>query len=333
MDFFDELENMAANTVDTHIEGPEFDNPDTVKGWQELFSYSYFEATEIIKQRRADLTRKRISDSLWHLVQPQAEADGFDREAYAHMLELGGASKKLVPTQIALSSSQARAVYLVKLEGLLDTSKKVQIAGSLMKTPDQLQGTGDDGDANFCQIDGTTKLTIEQWCSRQGHKAVFVRITKAYKELSDDSIYPTLGKDATLPQYRPQDAHLVEKSLNDFLPAQQQYPVWYFFYGTLADLPRLKSILSLDESSDPILYPACLIGGKFQTWGGGKYNALVDAPYGGRVEGSAYQVITEEHEDLLSLYETDAYEIVRCDLSICNEVVPGCTFRFIGQID
>jgi len=31
MDFFDELENMAANTVDAHIEGPEFDDPDIVK--------------------------------------------------------------------------------------------------------------------------------------------------------------------------------------------------------------------------------------------------------------------------------------------------------------
>lgn len=154
-------------------------------------------------------------------MQPQAKADGYDREAYAHMLELGGASKKSVPTQIALFSSQARAVYLIKLKGPLDTPKKAQIAGGLMKTPDQLQGTGDDRDARFCQIDRTTKLAVKQWCSRQGHKAVFVRITKAYKELSDDSIYPTLGKDATLPQNRSQDAHLVKTSLNDFLLAQQ----------------------------------------------------------------------------------------------------------------
>ena len=71
-----------------------------------------------------------------------------------------------------------------------------------------------------------------------------------------------------------------------------------------------------------------------KTWGGGKYNALIDDPCGnGRVLGSAYKVMSKEHEDFLRLYETDAYEVVRCDISIDTAIVPGCTFRYIGELD
>jgi hypothetical protein len=54
------------------------DNPsaETIKRWQELFFYSHSEAVELIKQRRADFTRKRVADTHWTLVQAQMEDKG-----------------------------------------------------------------------------------------------------------------------------------------------------------------------------------------------------------------------------------------------------------------
>ena len=70
-----------------------------------------------------------------------------------------------------------------------------------------------------------------------------------------------------------------------------------------------------------------------KTWGMGKYNALVDGPETKYVRGSAYLVRSEEHEDRLRKYETEAYEVVRCLIEIDDTIVQGCTFRFIGEAD
>ncbi|RDL41402.1 uncharacterized protein BP5553_01381 [Venustampulla echinocandica] len=322
---------MAANAAQPEEISDEL-SLKTIKQWQQLFGYSHMEAAELIKERRADFTRKRVSDSHWALVQSQMEPQWCDREAYEHMLELGGKAKKST-AQAKLSPAQARAVYILKLEGALDTPAKVEAAGGLRKIPQVFQGTGDDGDAAFCQVDGATKLEIESWVlGKKGlnFKPTFVRITKAFKELSPGSLYPTLGQDATLPHHRP--LHLFEAAPTA-LPAQDQYPVWYFFYGTLADVTKLASVLSLPEGSTPLLHPATITNGKMQTWGAGKYNALVDGPEESRVTGSAFLVMTKEHEDFLRLYETDAYEVVRCTISMDSAQVPGCTFRYIGMTD
>lgn len=61
----------------------------------------------------------------------------------------------------------------------------------------------------------------------------------AAKDFSADSIHPTLGKDCTMPQHR-------LGSDTDSLPHQSQYPVFYFFYGTLAD----PIVLPKSEDSD-----------------------------------------------------------------------------------
>ena len=219
------------------------------------------------------------------MIQAQAELDGYDREAYEHMLEHGGASAKSTITQAILSPTQLRAMYLVRLEGPIDTPNKIRIAGDLTKIPDTLNGTGEEEDSQFCQVDATAKHAIEQWCFAIGFKSTFVRITKAHKELSDTSIYSTLGRDATLPQNRFQDIQIIKPNNDDcFTPAPGQYPVWYFFYGTLAEIPRLRSVLSLGENTTPLLHPASVTGGKMKTWGGGKYNALIDDPCGnGRI--------------------------------------------------
>ncbi|RDW85448.1 hypothetical protein BP5796_03773 [Coleophoma crateriformis] len=166
--------------------------------------------SELIWRHRTDLSRKQVGDAHWTIVRGQMESRGYDREAYEHKFELGTPMLKKSTSRSDISSLQARAIYLLKLEGALDTPKKVQEAGNLIRLPETLQGTGEDGDATFCQVDGRTKLEIDDWVSRQDLKfqPVFIRVKMAYKELSNESIYPTLGQDSTLPQYRPQEAHL-----------------------------------------------------------------------------------------------------------------------------
>jgi len=73
--------------------------------------------------------------------------------------------------------------------------------------------------------------------------------------------------------------------------------------------------------------------GKIGTWGG-KYKALVDNP-GTCVEGCAYEVVSQEQEDALRVYETAKYEVVRveimCRMNFRARFVRGLTFRFAGE--
>ena len=140
--------------------------------------------------------------------------------------------------------------------------------------------------------------------------------SKARKDLCDSSVYPTLGQDnddTTLFQYHP------------LMPRQEEYPVWYFFYGTLGDAEQLSWVLGLDEV--PILHLAKILGGVVK-WAG-LYKALVDGPETAEVEGWAYLVKTEEQEDDLRFYETANYEVVRCGIIMEGGTVDGCTFRFV----
>jgi hypothetical protein len=302
MDLFDELENLVVTvTYDEPEQDPaSYDlTQGTIKMWQERFGYRYEEAAELLQISR---TAKKPSAS---------------------------------SQQTILSPAQTRTIYFLKLEGPISTPQKVQNVANLSTIPESHQGSGEEGDAVFCKVDGRTKKTIEDWSSTQteiNFRPLFVPEGKAYKEFSPHSLYPTLGKDTTLPQYRPQDPHLLGTAPS-FGQAHDDFPVWYFFYGTLADIPKLQSLLLLPEEEQPVLYEASVIGGKVETWGNGKYNALVNGPETRCVKGSAYQVMTEEHEDALRKYETSAYEVVRCLIKVGGTTVEGCTFRFVGQID
>ena len=273
-------------------------NKGTIKMWQDHFGYTYEHAVAMIRFTK-------------------------------------NANKPSSTQQVILSPAKAWATYLLKLDSPLTTPAKVQITANLPAIPELYQGTSDEGGSLFCKVDGRTKLAIENWLSIQNgikRRPLFVPIGAAYKELSPNSLYPTLGKDFTLPQFRPQDAQLltIEPS---FGPAQDQYPVWYFFYGTLASIPTLCSLQSLSKEEVPILHKARLQGGRMKTWGMGKYNALIDGLETNYVRGSAYLVKSEEHEDRLRKYKTEAYEVVRCLIEIDDTIVQGCTFRFIGEAD
>lgn len=114
-------------------------------------------------------------------------------------------------------------------------------------------------------------------------------------------------------------------------PAQHEYPVWYFFYGSLADHGILSRVLGVSGDC-PVLEPASVAGGIIKSWGG-KYKALVDGPKTACVGGWAYQVQTKECEEALLFYETDKYEVVRCTIAMDGgmEELKGCTFRFVDS--
>jgi hypothetical protein len=302
MDLCDELENLAITAT---FEEPEQNavscdpTQGTIRMWQERFGYTYEEAAE--RLQIISIAKKQSA----------------------------------VTRQETLLPAQARTIYALKLEGPISTPQKVQIVANLSTIPKSYYGSGEEGDAVFCKIDGKAEKAIEHWLFMQtevNFGPLFVPEGKAYKELCSGSLYPTLGKDATLPQYRPQDPHLLDTTPS-FGRAHDQFPVWYFFYGTLANIPKLQSLLSLPEDEKPVLHEASVMGGKMETWSNGKYNALIDGPENRCVKGLAYQVMSEEHEDALRKYETSVYEVVRCLIKIGGATVEGCTFRFVGQPD
>ena len=321
MDVFEELENMAANAAEELESEPD---EEEIARWQQLFSYTYSEALEQIMNQRNDYSRCKVSDDLWALVKPQMEAQGYSREAYEHTLKTEGRQNT------SITASQASATYLILLRGVLDTPEKIQAAAKLPEPPLAVQASSETKteDSLFCRIDSNTKQALETWLSHQNptFKPLFVRVSKAKKDLAATTIHPTLGIDSTLPQYRLSFSHRTHSPT----PLQDEYPVWYFFYGTLADRSILTRLLSLSEAEHPLLIPATISRGVVRKWQH-KYNALVDGASTDYVHGSAYKVTTEEREEALLFYETEMYEVVRCAIVMEGGVVEGLTFRFVGS--
>lgn len=116
---------------------------------------------------------------------------------------------------------------MVKMEGPLGDAERIQRGARLAKVLDVVKGIGEEGEGRFYVVDGDAKAAIEEWLVREriSYRPVFVHVPKARKEHLDSSVYSTLGMEATLPQYRLQHQGM------EFLTAQDEYPVWYFFYG------------------------------------------------------------------------------------------------------
>jgi hypothetical protein len=325
MDLFDELEKMALNAASDLSDGLKALSKDTIFRWEKLFGYSHADAVGMIERHRGNLSRKRVSDEHWEIVREEREAQGYDREAYEHDLEIGGRSLKSTQAKVEGSRGDVRQreKYIVKLEEDL-TVEVIQKVSRLKQALEIVKGSGEDGDARFCVVDWGTRQALLDHFSETRFRPTVVRITRpAEKAFSSDSRYPTLGLDTTLPQHR------CSERGGPFRPAQDEYPVWYFFYGTLTDSTVLTRHLLLNE--EPVLYHATVTGGLLENWGG-KYRALVDGPENATVQGLAYQVMTREHEDALRTYETDKYEVVRCGIEIEGRWVQGCTFRFVEKI-
>lgn len=344
MDLFAELESMVVNAADDDSAAFK-PSEDETQRWQTLFSYSYSEAIEQIKNQKGDYSRPRISDDHWDLVRPEKEAQGFSQDAYEHWMQMGGQSAYLhgETKQVDIPASQANSSpYLILLEGILSTPNTIQDAANLSDPPPTIQAASETQDATFCKIDGTIKQSIETWLSQQKStfKPTFIRISKAKKDLDPNSIYPTLGLESTLPQHRfCSDLSLNANPTQSRIHSngtgrpvlQDEYPAWYFFYGTLADPDVLTRLLSPSEAGPPTLVRASVSVGLIKSWAG-RYKALVDGASTDHVDGSAYEVTSREQEDILLTYETENYAVVRCAITMASKTVQGLTFRFVGSL-
>ncbi|KAF2963944.1 hypothetical protein GQX73_g9620 [Xylaria multiplex] len=275
-------------------------------------------ALQEIKNHRSDVSRPRVSEAHWEIVRAEKEAQGFNKEAY----EYSATFKTREPLKIQTVAHNKN--YLLRLEGPIDSVEVVKLAAQLNHKPPVYHGTDDDDKpAIFCKVDASARNSILAYLSEKESRfqPAFIPYSIAAKELSATSAYPTLGVDATMPQYRPSSAD--DPAL---VPSQGQYPVWYFFYGTLADSAVLGRLLGIE----PSYKHAMVHGGILRMWGG-KYKALVNSS-GGVVHGSAFLVQDEAQEDILRCYETDKYEVVRCELNIEDKRVKGLTFRFVSDL-
>ncbi|KAI9706737.1 MAG: hypothetical protein M1820_004707 [Bogoriella megaspora] len=313
MDDFAELELMAAN-ASTCIEDV---SAEDIHRWQILFTYTHAKAESAIQEYRENVARVRVSDDHWAMVGSEMATLGHDKESYEYSLQFQHKNlNKETPER-----STADSEYLLKLEEPLATPFDVYKAANLEQIPKILPGTDDsDTDASFVIINGVAKDAI----ASKFTSPTFIRLSKASKALSPYSAYPTLGFDTTLPHHRPSN------TTTPFFPHQDSYPVWYFFYGTLAEPDRLMRLLNLPGA--PSLHRASVQGGVLKTWAG-TYRALVDARERSAVEGWAYLVSEREHEEALRYYETEKYEVVRCEIRVEGEegVKKGSTFRFVDD--
>lgn len=322
-----ELESMAAAAAMEHEEVCEA--AESVSRWQRLFGYSSEEAADRIREQREHL--RLIPEALWQSVQEAQEALGHDRESYSHWIFSSPPKQNHSYRTGGTAVANADREYLLKLEEPLSAAL-IQDLACLESPPKLLEGhEEEDNDVAvwFCRVDGNTKNEILLWLAEHapGMRPTFVSISMAQKDLDSHSISPTLGVSATLPQHRLASKCAVPR------PQQDEYPVWYFFYGTLADEEFLCRLLDVTTVQ---LEPAEITGGKLAMWNK-KYKALLDQP-GGKVTGHAYVIESKEHEDKLRAYETQAYEVVRCCITLSRrgDVVAGCTFCFRnsdGQID
>ncbi|KAI4595463.1 hypothetical protein KJ359_006809 [Pestalotiopsis sp. 9143b] len=302
---------------------------DTVERWAKLFSYTHTEAQDKIQQSRNDLNRTTITIGHWDMIRDQKEAEGHDKESYEHYLDISKQARQIsrhtssLPTMILAKPKPAR--FLLKLDGPLSDITIIQQAANLSRLPKLRKGTDDSGHpVRFCEIDSLARDQITAFAQQNTLSYNFATNIlpdrTAEKNLSPDSLHPTLGVESTLPQFRGADAS----------PHNDEYPVWYFFYGTLADPDILTAQTGVEE---PRLIPAHISGGVLKTWGG-KYNALVDQRgYGkeSKVAGHAFCVESEKVETGLRVYETNKYEVVRCTIEMEGRRRKGLTFRFVGN--
>ncbi|MCJ1407648.1 hypothetical protein MMC19_001719 [Ptychographa xylographoides] len=337
MDVFAELELMAQSVAKPtpSIEEEQPSSSDICR-WQSLFNFSELQACSELTRHREDTFRFHLPDDHWELVRAEKVANGYDREAYEFELQRQRTSYPPASGGCALQKEihakhSDKASYLMMLGGPLDHPAIIQRAAKLSKLPKVVVGSGDGGKAQFARIDGDAKSEIHQWLraneTYRRYRPTFIRDKRAQKLFSSSSVAPTLGIDSTLPQHRLRDTDEIS------LPAQDQYPVWYFFYGTLADRACLSKVLELLDEDALVLKGATITRGILQLWGD-KYKALVDGMEDDCITGVAFEVMSEEYEERLLSYETDEYEVVRCTISFdkTGKSVKGCTFRFVGDL-
>ena len=272
----------------------------------------------------------------------ELSSDHTELEAIHHYMDLFGLNeheartklselRDLVPTDNQQSKSKVKlkprraAAYLVMLQEQLPDAETIRAIAGLTEAPEVVFGTDDLGrQASFCRINSHTQSAIVTYVkdNHLGNVPTFFQLTQAEKALDKNSLAPMLGVDATLPQNRADSQHVI------FRPEQEEYPVWYFFYGPLADPAELSIILRLSDK--PQYKSATVSGGRLLSW-----NAVADsAPneMSTDIKGQAFLVTTKRDEESLRFSVTDKFEVVRCSIRIddIGELVSGLTFRYVG---
>ncbi|KAM0084958.1 hypothetical protein ACKRZS_002780 [Fusarium odoratissimum] len=329
MELLDELEAMAQAAL---VSQDDDDIPESaIARRQKLFGYSAAMAETKITEHRNDPLRFTVSQDHWAVERDRMEAEGHDHESYEHSCIR--TSRDAINQRQEMNMKEKRrlraSTFLVKLEGPLHSIQAViQAVGKSSADSTQVLAATDLSrqPSSFFKVNGIDKLAIEGWLRENpypGFTPTFIRDLNAPKVLSSNSVHPTLGLDTTLPQYRLGSDEIPR-------PAQKEYPVGYFFHGTLADPSVLTKLLGSDSQVE--YYAAKIRGGALKTWG--RYNALVDDPSRTNlVHGKALLVHTREEEERLRAYETHVYEVVRCSIEMgSEEPANGLTFRFITDM-
>lgn len=109
------------------------------------------------------------------------------------------------------------------------------------------------------------------------------------------------------------------------------YPVYYFFYGTLTAPSTLKWIPDLPK--EPVFCKAQITGYALGKWG--DYFALIEGEQDQVVSGYAYQVQSEAHAQKLAYYETSTYKVHDCQIRFTDDnqlsELDGKTFMYAGD--
>ncbi|KAK4227410.1 hypothetical protein QBC38DRAFT_499409 [Podospora fimiseda] len=246
MDELDFLEQMAQAAMQMDcLDSSDTPPGETIHRWQTMFGYSRAEAVQQIEDKRRDLGgRITLTTQLWEAISADKEAQCYDKESYEHACWLS--SRRSATTTTAAKNShiqhcqEALGAYQYSRAPMGGRLLHVQVPKALHLDRWLVRKAGlGDG-----VITAKTIQAIKQHSAELTVSVVtrFLPISTE-KSLSAFSIHPTLGIESTLPQYRIDSLH----NSRGLLPKQGQYPVWYFFYGTLAQPDVLNQLLGLEQ--------------------------------------------------------------------------------------
>jgi hypothetical protein len=304
-----------------------------IQRWQKLFRYTRYEASRALIWQFTNRLWVTLSDHKWELVRTLPEAAYHDQESYSHLLvrrRLREKAKQRIKHDKKKDAKKYENLRcVVGLSPILPTLKVVASYAKLRTTPKFLPKPFP---GSLIAAHATTPRSVvlrasamqivfaDRWPWIQ---ATFRVVTLAEKDLSTVSIAPTLGRNATLPHLRLGSASTIPR------PAQNEYPVWYFFYGLLGNSNTLAHLLEIPA---PGLRVARVTGGI--TVSSRNQRAMFDGSEDDKVEGWAYQVMTREDEDILRIFARMCNEVVRCRIRFRGEgkawdggEVDGLTFR------